>query len=167
MNCRILHCTPSIPGDFSCSQKTRLQHPSWICSATVWKISLGRSHELYRLATLIDWPLLEQEFGALYSENGRPGIPIRLMAGLCYLSHAFKTSDEETVRRWLENPYHQYFCKQKYFCHELPIDPSSLSRFRKRIGEKDSPLDAYLAILPCALAKLIMGCCCLTCLCFC
>ena len=101
---------------------------------------LNRNHELYRLAALIDWALLEQEFGLLYSENGQPGIPIRLMAGLSYLSHAFNTSDEETVRRWLENPYHQYFCGEEYFCHELPIDPSSLSRFRKRIGEKGCKL---------------------------
>ena len=59
---------------------------------------LNRNHELYRLAVLIDWALFEQEFGALYSENGRPGIPIRMMVGLSYLSHAFNTSDEETVR---------------------------------------------------------------------
>ena len=101
---------------------------------------MGRNHELYRLAALIDWPLLEQEFGALYSENGRPGLPIRLMAGFSCLTHAFKTSDEATVRRWLENPYHQYFCGEEYFCHELPIDPSLLCRFRKRIGEKSSEL---------------------------
>ena len=101
---------------------------------------LNRKHELYRLAALIDWALLEQEFGLLYSENGRPGIPIRLMVGLSCLSHAFNTSDEETVRRWLENPYHQYFCGEEYFCHELPIDPSSLCRFRKRIGEEGSEL---------------------------
>lgn len=101
---------------------------------------LNRNHELYRLAVLIDWALFEQEFGALYSENGRPGIPIRMMVGLSYLSHAFNTSDEETVRRWLENPYHQYFCGEEYFCHELPIDPSSLSRWRGRIGEQGSEL---------------------------
>ena len=78
---------------------------------------MGRNHEPYRLTALIDWPLLKQEFGLLYSENGRPGIPIRLMAGLSYLSHAFKTSDEENVRRWLENPYHQYFCGEDFFHH--------------------------------------------------
>ena len=78
---------------------------------------MGRNHELYRLAGLIDWPLFEQEFGLLYSENGQPVIPIRLMAGLSYLNHAFNTSDEETVRRWLENPYHQYFCGVDFFGH--------------------------------------------------
>jgi len=107
---------------------------------------LGRNHELYRLTALIDWALLEQEFGALYSKHGRPGIPIRLMAGLCYPSHAFKTSDKETMRRWLENPYHQYFCGQEYFCHKLPIDPSSLSCFRKRIGEKGPELILQMTV---------------------
>ena len=37
---------------------------------------------------------------------------------------------------WLENPYWQYFCGETYLQTELPIDPSSLSRWRKRIGEE-------------------------------
>ena len=95
---------------------------------------LNQKHELFRLAGIIDWASLEQEFGKNYSENGRPGIPIRLMVGLTYLEHAFGFSDEEVVARWVENPYWQYFCGEEYFQHELPIDPSSLSRWRKRIG---------------------------------
>ncbi len=78
---------------------------------------LGSEPRTVPAGRLIDWPLLEQEFGALYSEHGRSGIPIRLMAGLSYLSHAFNTSDEATVRRWLENPYHQYFCREDFFGH--------------------------------------------------
>jgi IS5 family transposase len=73
-------------------------------------------------------------------------MPIRLMVGLTYLSHAFNISDEETVRRWVENPYHQYFCGEEYFRHELPIDPSSLSRWRKRIGEQGSELILKLTV---------------------
>jgi IS5 family transposase len=96
---------------------------------------LNRRHELYQLSGLIAWEEFEQEFGKLYAEEGRPGLPIRLMAGLVYLSHAFNPSDEETMKRWVENPYHQYFCGEEYFQHEKPIDPSSLSRFRKRLGE--------------------------------
>jgi IS5 family transposase len=113
---------------------------------------LGQNHELYRLTALINWALLEQDFSALYSEHGRPGLPIRLMAGLCYLNHAFKTADEATVRHWLENPYHQYFCGQEYFCHELPIDPSSLSRFCKRIGEKKFELILQVTVQEKAIA---------------
>lgn len=92
-------------------------------------------HELAKLAGVIDWAQLEAEFGALYAEGrGRPGLPIRLMAGLLYLKHAFHLSDEQTVARWVENPYWQYFCGEPYFRHTLPIDPSSLTRFRHKIG---------------------------------
>jgi len=97
---------------------------------------LNRSHELFKLSGIIDWVSLEQRFGQYYSENGRPGTPIRLMVGLTYLEHTFGFSDEEVVGRWVENPYWQYFCGEQYFQHELPIDPSSLSRWRKRIGEE-------------------------------
>jgi len=36
----------------------------------------------------------------------------------------------------LENPYWQYFCGCEFFIHRLPLDPSSLVRWRKRIGPK-------------------------------
>ena len=35
----------------------------------------------------------------------------------------------------MENPYWQYFSGMKYFEHELPIHPMSMTRWRKRIGE--------------------------------
>ena len=67
---------------------------------------LDRKHELYRLANLIDWEVFDKQFGPLYAEgNGRPGIPIRLMVGVTYLSHAYSLSDEEVLKRWVENPY--------------------------------------------------------------
>ena len=40
------------------------------------------------------------------------------------------------VATWLENPYWQFFCGETYLQTELPIDPSSLTRWRKRIGIK-------------------------------
>ena len=55
-------------------------------------------------------------------------------SGLHYLKHAFNESDESVVGRFLENPYWQYFCGFEYFQHELPLDPSSLVRWRKRLG---------------------------------
>ena len=38
------------------------------------------------------------------------------------------------VNSWIENPYWQYFCGEEYFCHERPIDPSQMTRFRTRLG---------------------------------
>jgi len=40
------------------------------------------------------------------------------------------------VTGWAENPYWQHFCGETFFQHRLPIDPSSLTRWRKRIGEE-------------------------------
>ena len=37
---------------------------------------------------------------------------------------------------WIENPYWQLFCGETYFRHEAPIAPSSLTRWRQRIGEE-------------------------------
>ena len=36
----------------------------------------------------------------------------------------------------LENPHWQYFCGEEFFQHALPIDPSQMTRWRKRIGEE-------------------------------
>lgn len=36
----------------------------------------------------------------------------------------------------MENPYYQHFRGERYFRHELPCDPSSLVRWKKRIGEE-------------------------------
>ncbi len=97
---------------------------------------LNLEHPLIVLSANIDWLYFEKEFGAFYSENrGRSGAPIRLMVGLHYLKNAFDLSDESVVAGFIENPYWQYFCGYEYFQHEFPIDPSSLTRWRKRVGD--------------------------------
>jgi transposase, IS5 family len=97
---------------------------------------IDRRQPLVRLAGLIDWSVFEARFGTLYHPHlGRPGVPIRLMVGLCYLQHAFALSDEAVVEGWVENPYWQYFCGFDYLQLALPIDASSLVRWRQRIGQ--------------------------------
>ena len=91
-------------------------------------------HELVRLAQMIDWRMFETAFGPLYAEVGRPGLPTRLMVGLHLLKHVFNLSDEVVCARWVENPYYQHFCGFDYFQHELPVDRSSMTRWRERIG---------------------------------
>jgi len=66
---------------------------------------------------------------------GRAALPIRLMAGLLYLKHAYDLSDEATCERWLGNCYWQYFTGEVYFQTRLPCDPSSFTRWRSRLGE--------------------------------
>jgi IS5 family transposase len=93
-------------------------------------------HPLVQLSQKIDWQACESRFGDLYAAGvGRPGHPVRLMVGLQLLKHTCNVSDEEVVATWVENPYWQYFCGEQYFRHDLPIDPSLMTGFRKRIGE--------------------------------
>ena len=96
---------------------------------------LDNQHPLFKLPDIINWGYFEKEFGSFYVENqGRPGKPIRLLVGLHYLKHTYNESDESVVERFLENPYWQYFCGFEYFQHEFPLDPTSLVKWRNRIG---------------------------------
>lgn len=95
---------------------------------------LNREHPLFVLSHEIKWEVFEEEFGSLYSDRGRPGIPIRVMVGLHYLKQTFNESDEGVVLKFVENPYWQYFCGYEFFQHAFPIDPSSMTRWRKRVG---------------------------------
>lgn len=96
---------------------------------------IDRRHELVRLAAVIDWQRFDNEWGETFCEHGRPAIATRLIAGLHYLKHTYGLSDEQVVQCWSENPYWQYFCGETYFQHELPLNPSSLTRWRQRLGE--------------------------------
>jgi IS5 family transposase len=96
-------------------------------------INLG--HPLVKLAQELDWNKMEFEFQNLYSEQGRPSIPIRKIAGLLLLKEMFKESDESVVERWIENPYWQYFTGESFFQNKQPFDPSEFVHFRKRLQE--------------------------------
>jgi IS5 family transposase len=93
------------------------------------------AHPLAKLAALVDWSRFDEVFTPLYDPGqGRPAIPTRLMVGLHYLKHVFRLSDEEVVARWVENPYWQHLCGSKYFEHELPIHPTSMTKWRDKIA---------------------------------
>lgn len=91
-------------------------------------------HPLVRLGALMPWADFDESFGKFYKPLGRPAKPTRLMVGLHYLKHSYDLSDEETVDRWVENPYWQVFCGFEFFQHDLPIDPSLMTRWRGRVG---------------------------------
>ena len=77
---------------------------------------LNNKHPLYVLSNKIDWGRFDKSYGVGFVQNqGRPGLPTRLVVGLHYLKHAYNESDESVVARLLENPYWQYFCGFKQF----------------------------------------------------
>ena len=94
-------------------------------------------HELVKLAGLIDREVFERERAGFFpSQKGHPATEPRLVAGLLYLQHACRLPDEAVVARRVGNPCCQHLTGETFFRHKLPIDPSSLTRWRKRIGEE-------------------------------
>jgi IS5 family transposase len=95
---------------------------------------IDMDHPLIKLAGLIDWSRFDEAYGRFYTQKGRPALPTRLMAGLHLLKHMDGLSDEAVCARWVENPYWQYFCGEQFFRLKLPLDRSSMTRWRGRIG---------------------------------
>jgi transposase, IS5 family len=58
-----------------------------------------------------------------------------VIVGLHYLKYLENESDESVVEKFCENPYWQYFCGLKTFQHQLPCHPTTLVKWRKRVGE--------------------------------
>lgn len=97
---------------------------------------LSHQHPLYILANKIDWTIFEKAFSKLYSDEGRPGKPIRLMVSLLILKHLRNISDESVVEQWFENIYYQYFSGEQSYACGVPCDASELVHFRNRIGQQ-------------------------------
>ena len=95
---------------------------------------LSHHHPLYILANKIDWKIFDEAFAELYSKDGRPAKPIRLMVSLLILKHLRNISDESVVEQWFENIYYQYFSGEKSYACGVPCEPSELVHFRNRIG---------------------------------
>jgi IS5 family transposase len=97
---------------------------------------IDMSHPLVRLGLFIDWQSFELTLGGTYHPSqGAPGISTRLMVALHYLKYQHDLSDEDVVALWIENPYWQQFSGMRHFQLRMPIDPSSMTRWRKRLGD--------------------------------
>jgi IS5 family transposase len=95
-------------------------------------------HPLVRLSGVMPWDViaanLKLDWSGTLVAAGRPALPLRLMFGLLYLKNAFNLSDEVICERWLENPYYQYFCGEVFFQTRMSCDPTTLMRFRQKLG---------------------------------
>jgi IS5 family transposase len=93
-------------------------------------------HALVKLGRQMNWAVFDEQLGQTYDPStGAPGVSTRLMVALHYLKYRYDLSDDVVLAQWVENPYWQHFSGRQFFEHELPIHPSSMSRWRKRLGE--------------------------------
>jgi len=97
---------------------------------------LNPHHPLLFLAELIEWGVLEEHIASVFdAKQGAPAKPVRLIVGILMLQHMSGLSDEQTLKVWVENPYWQMFCGYDFLQWKCPLDPSSLTNWRKRLGE--------------------------------
>ncbi|MDB5769691.1 MAG: family transposase [Burkholderia sp.] len=125
---------PANSGEFHIRQKHRAVQRSKTQSYPLLE-HINPHHPLVVLAAIIDWPAIERVASASVAPRpGRPPLRTRLIAGLLYFQHAFDLSDEDVVAMWVDNPYWQVSTGEIYLQAAPPIDPSSLSRWRQRLG---------------------------------
>jgi IS5 family transposase len=72
---------------------------------------INPNHELALLSKAIDWNYFDEEFKNLYSENGRPGMPVRLMIGCLILRHMYNLGDERLPEFWICDVYTKLLSK--------------------------------------------------------
>jgi IS5 family transposase len=95
---------------------------------------LDENNRWLRIAELIPWEELEEEYAKHFSDVGRPAKDAQLVIGLLLLKHMTGLSDEGIVQDVLENPYMQAFCGFEKFVTKEILDPSTLTKQRERLG---------------------------------
>jgi IS5 family transposase len=96
---------------------------------------LNPTHELFTFTRLLNWEALETTFADKFiAEVGAPAKPVRLVVGIMILQHMYGLSDESVVSGWVENPYWQYFCGYDFLQWKFPIHPTTLTKWRQRVG---------------------------------
>jgi len=100
--------------------------------------ALNQENRWLKLAGLIPWEEVERIYRRHFSARmGRPAKDSRLMIGLLLVKHIKGVSDRAVVIEFMESPYIQALCGYEGFVtDERIIDPSLLSRRRKRLGTR-------------------------------
>lgn len=95
------------------------------------------TNELVILRQVIPWQAIITPLTQFYDDNsGRSGKSLRVMVALLILARLRYLGDRPVVAQVKENRYMQYFCNVPDADLANFVNPSLLTRFRKRLGEK-------------------------------
>lgn len=93
------------------------------------------THDLILLRHIIPWqPIMERLVPFYNSQKGRTGHSLRLLVATSILCRLRQLSDRKVIENIQENRYMQYFCNVPDQRLMTFLNPSTLCRFRKRIG---------------------------------
>src|SRR3990167_7433554 len=96
---------------------------------------LDKENRWLKVAEIIPWKELEGVYAARHAKRGRPAKDSRLIVGLLAIKHMTELSDEEVLESVRENPYQQAFCGFDQLVTDKILDPSTLTKQRKRLGK--------------------------------
>ncbi|MCK5323503.1 MAG: transposase [Desulfobulbaceae bacterium] len=95
------------------------------------------NHELIIIRDIIPWEKIIGLLCPFYNKSkGALGKSLRMMIAILLVMKHYKLSDRVVVCQIKENRYMQYFCNVPDDSLWNFLDSSSLSKFRKRLGEK-------------------------------
>ena len=93
------------------------------------------THDLIILRHIIPWqPIMERLVPFYNPQKGRTGHSLRLLVATSILCRLRQLSDRKVIENIQENRYMQYFCHVPDQRLMTFLNPSTLCRFRKRIG---------------------------------
>lgn len=93
------------------------------------------THDLILLRRLIPWQAIIERLTPFYHPHkGRNGHSLRTMVAISILARLRQLSDEKVIEGIKETPAMQYFCNVPDQGLMTLINPSTLCRFRKRLG---------------------------------
>ncbi len=97
----------------------------------------NRHHDLLILRQLIPWQAIVDGLVPFYNpQKGRHGCDLRTLSAVSILARLRHLSDRQVIESVQENRYMQYFCNVPDRQLMTFMHPSSLCRFRKRVGSE-------------------------------
>ena len=95
------------------------------------------THELIILRHIIPWqPIIERLVPFYNPHKGRPGHSLRILVATSILARLRHLSDRKVIAAIQENRYMQYFCNVPEDRLMTFVNPSTLCRWRQRLGKE-------------------------------
>lgn len=106
--------------------------PQWVKTHIV-----NPTHDLVILRHIVPWQPIIDQLVSFYDPNkGRMGHSLRILVGASIVARLHQLSDRKVIKQMQENRYLQYFCNVPDHGLLTFLHPSTLCRFRQRLGQE-------------------------------